>query len=206
MKNIIFATGNKDKLREIGEILSGLDVKVIPMSDTGFDGEIDENGTTFRENALIKARAVAEYLKENKPEYKDAIVLADDSGLEIDHMGGMPGVQSHRWLGDRTYTQAMMDIIEDMKEVPDEERGARFVCSIAACVPGREDMTVQECVEGIIDRGLSGSEGFGYDPFFYVPEFGCTTAAMSREQKNAISHRGKALRAMRDKLIEEGIL
>ena len=206
MKNIIFATGNKDKLREIGEILSGLDVKVIPMSDTGFDGEIDENGTTFRENALIKARAVAEYLKENKPEYKDAIVLADDSGLEIDHMGGMPGVQSHRWLGDRTYTQAMMDIIEDMKDVPDEERGARFVCSIAACVPGREDMTVQECVEGIIDRGLSGSEGFGYDPFFYVPEFGCTTAAMSREQKNAISHRGKALRAMRDKLIEEGIL
>ena len=206
MKNIIFATGNKDKLREIGEILSGLDVKVIPMSDTGFDGEIDENGTTFRENALIKARAVAEYLKENKPEYKDAIVLADDSGLEIDHMGGMPGVQSHRWLGDRTYTQAMMDIIEDMKDVPDEERGARFVCSIAACVPGREDMTVQECVEGIIDRGLSGSEGFGYDPFFYVPEFGCTTAAMSREQKNAISHRGKALRAMRDKLIEEGVL
>ncbi len=206
MKNIIFATGNKDKLREIGEILSGLDVKVIPMSDTGFDGEINENGTTFRENALIKARAVAEYLKENKPEYKDAIVLADDSGLEIDHMGGMPGVQSHRWLGDRTYTQAMMDIIEDMKDVPDEERGARFVCSIAACVPGREDMTVQECVEGIIDRGLSGSEGFGYDPFFYVPEFGCTTAAMSREQKNAISHRGKALRAMRDKLIEEGIL
>ena len=206
MKNIIFATGNKDKLREIGEILSGLDVKVIPMSDTGFDGEIDENGTTFRENALIKARAVAEYLKENKPEYKDAIVLADDSGLEIDHMGGMPGVQSHRWLGNRTYTQGMMDIIEDMKDVPDEERGARFVCSIAACVPGREDMTVQECVEGIIDRGLSGSEGFGYDPFFYVPEFGCTTAAMSREQKNAISHRGKALRAMRDKLIEEGIL
>ena len=93
-----------------------------------------------------------------------------------------------------------------MKDVPDEKRGARFVCSIAACVPGREDMCVQECVEGMIDRQLSGSEGFGYDPFFYVPEFGCTTAAMSREQKNAISHRGKALRAMRDKLTGEGIL
>ena len=206
MKNIIFATGNKDKLREIGEILSGLDVKVIPMSDTGFDEEIEENGTTFKENALIKARAVAAYLKANKPEYADAIVLADDSGLEIDHMGGMPGVQSHRWLGERSYTQAMMEIIEDMKDVPDEKRGARFVCSIAACVPGREDMCVQECVEGMIDRQLSGSEGFGYDPFFYVPEFGCTTAAMSREQKNAISHRGKALRAMRDKLTGEGIL
>lgn len=206
MKNIVFATGNKDKMREINEILAGLDVKVTPMSDTGFVGEIDENGTTFKENALIKARAVAAYLKTAGPEYADAIVLADDSGLEIDHMGGMPGVQSHRWLGERTYTQAMLDIIEDMKDVPDEERGARFVCSIAACVPGREDLVVQECVEGMIDRGLSGNEGFGYDPFFYVPEFGCTTAAMSREQKNAISHRGKALRAMRDKLVEEGIL
>ncbi len=205
MKTIVFATGNKDKLREIGEILQGLDVKVIPMSDTGFDKEIDESGTTFKENALIKAGAVAAYLKD-MPEYKDAIVLADDSGLEIDHMGKMPGVQSHRWLGDRTYTQAMMDIIEDMKDVPDEKRGARFVCAIAACVPGREDMCVQECVEGMVDRKLSGSEGFGYDPFFYVPEYGCTTAAMSREQKNAISHRGKALRAMRDMLIGEGIL
>ncbi len=206
MKTIVFATGNKDKLREIGEILSGLDVRVVPMSETGFKDEIEESGTSFKENALIKARAVAAYLKKECPEYADAFVLADDSGLEIDHMGGMPGVQSHRWLGERSYTQAMMDIIEDMKDVPDEERGARFVCAIAACVPGKEDMTVQECVEGMIDRGLSGTEGFGYDPFFYVPEFGCTTAAMSREQKNAISHRGKALRAMRDKLIGEGLL
>ena len=205
MKTIVFATGNKDKLKEIGEILSGPGVQLIPMSDTGFDEDIDECGTTFKENALIKARAVAAYLKD-VPEYKDAIVLADDSGLEIDHMGGMPGVQSHRWLGDRSYTQAMMDIIEDMKDVPDEKRGARFVCAIAACVPGREDMCVQECVEGMVDRKLSGSEGFGYDPFFYVPEYGCTTAAMSRQQKNEISHRGKALRAMRDKLTEEGIL
>ena len=205
MKTIIFATGNKDKLVEIREILAGLDVELKAMSETGFQEDIEENGESFRDNALIKARAVAEYLKD-KPEYAEAYVLADDSGLCIDAMGGMPGVQSHRWLGERTYTQAMMDIIEDMKDVPDEERGARFVCSIAACVPGREDLCVQEFVEGMVDRGLSGNEGFGYDPFFYVPEFGCTTAAMSREQKNAISHRGKALRAMRDKLIEEGIL
>ncbi|MBR5420982.1 MAG: RdgB/HAM1 family non-canonical purine NTP pyrophosphatase [Lachnospiraceae bacterium] len=205
MKTIIFATGNKDKLVEIREILAGLDVELKAMSETGFQEDIEENGESFRDNALIKARAVAEYLKD-KPEYAEAYVLADDSGLCIDAMGGMPGVQSHRWLGDRTYPQAMQDIIGDMKGLPDEKRTARFTCAIAAVVPGHEDMTVQENVEGIIAREMKGSEGFGYDPFFYVPEFGCTTAEMSREQKNAISHRGKALRAMRDKLVSEGLL
>ncbi len=204
MKQIIFATGNKDKLVEIREILSG--AEIIAMSETGFDREIEENGKDFRENALIKASAVAEYIRKEKPEYAQALVLADDSGLEIDAMGGMPGVQSHRWLGERTYPQAMADIIRDMDDVPEEKRGARFVCAIAACLPDGRKLTVQEAVEGRVAREMRGSEGFGYDPFFYVPEFGCTTAEMSREQKNAISHRGKALRAMRDKLRGEGIL
>ena len=204
MKQIIFATGNKDKLKEIREILSG--AEIIAMSETGFDREIEENGKDFKENALIKASAVAEYIRKEKPEYAEALVLADDSGLVIDAMGGMPGVQSHRWLGDRTYPQAMADIIREMDDVPEEKRSARFVCAIAACLPDGRKLTVQECVEGRVARQMRGTEGFGYDPFFYVPEFGCTTAEMSREQKNAISHRGKALRAMREELIREGVL
>ncbi|MCR5249496.1 MAG: RdgB/HAM1 family non-canonical purine NTP pyrophosphatase [Lachnospiraceae bacterium] len=204
MKTIVFATGNKDKMKEIREILSG--AEILPMNEIGFDEEIEENGTSFRDNALIKASAVADFIARHKPEYAEAIVLADDSGLEIDAMDGMPGVHSHRWLGERTYEQAMQDIIRDMDDVPEEKRGARFVCAIAACLPDGEKLTVQECVEGRVAREIRGKEGFGYDPFFFVPEYGCTTAEMTREQKNAISHRGKALRAMRDKLMQEGQL
>jgi XTP/dITP diphosphohydrolase len=206
MKTVIFASTNKDKLKEIGEILSDRDIELKTMSEIGFDDEIEENGKDFTDNALIKARAVEDYVLANKPEMKEYIIIADDSGLEIDHMGGMPGVQSHRWLGERTYTQAMLDVIEEMKDVPDEERGARFVCAMAACVNGHEPMIVKEKVEGMVDRELKGSEGFGYDPFFYVPEYGCTTAQMTRQQKNEISHRGKAMRAMRDLLVKENIL
>ncbi|MCR5127515.1 MAG: RdgB/HAM1 family non-canonical purine NTP pyrophosphatase [Lachnospiraceae bacterium] len=206
MKTIVFATGNKDKVVEIREILGDLDVDLKTMKEVGFTEDIEENGTTFRENAAIKAEAVAAYLRKNVPEYADAIVMADDSGLEIDAMGKMPGVMSHRWLGDRTYPQAMQDIIDELKDVPEEKRSARFVCSIAACVPGKETLTVQETIEGRVAHEIRGTEGFGYDPFFYVPEFGCTTAEMSREQKNAISHRGKGIRAMRDLLLKEGVL
>ncbi len=204
VRQIIFATGNRDKLTEIREILSG--AGIIAMSETGFDREIEENGKDFRENALIKAAAVADFIRKERPEYAEALVLADDSGLEIDAMDGMPGVHSHRWLGDRTYRQAMEDIIAKLKDVPEEKRGARFVCAIAACLPDGRQLTVQECVEGVVAREIRGEGGFGYDPFFYVPEFGCTTAEMSREQKNAISHRGKALRAMREVLLREGLL
>lgn len=202
MKTIIFATTNKDKLVEIREILGESAVDIKTMTEIGFTGEIEEDGTTFRENATIKANAVADFIKENRPEYKDAIVLADDSGLEIDYYDKKPGVMSHRWLGNRTYTQAMADIIEEMKEVPEEKRAARFVCSISAAVPGKETFTVQETVEGSIGHEIIGENGFGYDPFFYVKEYGCTTAQMSPEQKNQISHRGKAMRAMKKELTE----
>lgn len=202
MKTIIFATTNKDKLVEIREILGESAGEIKTMTEIGFTGEIEEDGTTFRENAAIKANAVADFIKENRPEYKDAIVLADDSGLEIDYYDKKPGVMSHRWLGNRTYPQAMADIIEEMKEVPEEKRAARFVCSIAAAVPGVETFTVQETIEGSIGHEIIGENGFGYDPFFYVKEYGCTTAQMSPEQKNQISHRGKAMRAMKKELTE----
>ena len=197
-KKLVFATGNANKTREFREMLDPEKYEVFSMKEAGIEVDIVEDGQTFEENALIKARAVAAHT--------DSIVVADDSGLEIDAMGKMPGVMSHRWLGDRTYPQAMQDIIEELKDVPEEKRSARFVCSIAACVPGRETMTVQETIEGRVAHEIRGTEGFGYDPFFYVPEFGCTTAEMSREQKNAISHRGKGIRAMRDLLIREGVL
>ncbi len=202
MRTIVFATTNKDKLVEIREIMGKTAGEIMTMSEIGFAEEIEENGSTFRENASIKAAAVAAYIKRERPEYADALVLADDSGLEIDYYDKKPGVMSHRWLGDRTYPQAMADIIEEMKDVPEEKRSARFVCSIAAAVPGEEIFTVQETVEGSIGYEIVGENGFGYDPFFYMKEYGCTTAQMSPEQKNKISHRGKAMRAMKKELAE----
>ncbi len=200
MKYLIFATTNKGKVREICEMTDGKDVKVLGLDEIGFHDEIEENGVTFTDNALIKARAVAEYIRKNENEYRNAIVLADDSGLEIDYYDKAPGVYSHRWLGERTYYQAMSDVIKDMDGVPDEKRTARFVCSMAAVLEDGSEVTSLETVEGIISREIIGDNGFGYDPFFYVPSYGCTTAQMTPEQKNEISHRGKALRAVLKKL------
>lgn len=200
MRQIIFATTNKDKIKEISEILGADAANVKTMSEIGFTDEIDENGTTFRENSAIKANAIYDYIKANKPEYQNAIVMADDSGLEIDFYDKQPGVYSHRWLGDRTYTQAMLDIIEEMKDVPEEKRTTRFVCSMTACIPmedgSKKEIIVQETCEGVVAHELKGENGFGYDPFFYMPEYGCTTAEMTTEQKNEVSHRGKALRSI----------
>lgn len=200
MRQIIFATTNKDKIKEISEILGDDATNVKTMSEIGFTDEIDENGTTFRENSAIKANAIYDYIKANKPEYQNAIVMADDSGLEIDFYDKQPGVYSHRWLGDRTYTQAMLDIIEEMKAVPEEKRTTRFVCSMTACIPmedgSKKEIIVQETCEGVVAHELKGENGFGYDPFFYMPEYGCTTAEMTTEQKNEVSHRGKALRSI----------
>lgn len=200
MRSIVFATSNKDKVREIKEMTAGKNVQVYSLADVGFNDDVEETGTTFTENAIIKAQAVADYILKNKPEYKDSIVLADDSGLEIDFYDKAPGIYSHRWLGERTYPQAMQDVIDDMKDVPDEKRTCRFVCSMAAIVLPDEVITSLETCEGIVNREIIGENGFGYDPFFYKPEFGCTTAQMTPEQKNEISHRGKALRSILAKL------
>ena len=202
MTKIIFATTNKGKLREFQEILPEGKYSFFTMEDIGFTEEIEEDGTTFLENAAIKAKAVARFAAGSET-FREAIVLADDSGLEIDYYDKKPGVMSHRWLGERTYPQAMQDVMDDMKDVPEEKRGARFVCAMAAVLPGGEVLSVQESVEGRVGYEMKGENGFGYDPFFYVPEYGCTTAEMTPSQKNEISHRGKALRSMCRKLEEQ---
>ncbi|MBQ2705226.1 MAG: XTP/dITP diphosphatase [Agathobacter sp.] len=199
MKKIIFATGNKDKMREIREIMVDVDVEVISMKEAGISVDVEENGTTFEENALIKARAIAEHT--------DAIVLADDSGLEIDYLDKAPGVYSARFMGeDTSYEIKNQALIDKLEGVAKEERTARFVCAIAAVLPDKSDIVVRENMEGYIGYHAEGENGFGYDPIFFLDEFGCSSAALSREQKNAISHRGKALRVMKDILLERGTL
>ena len=196
MKRLIFATGNKDKMREITAIMEGLDYEILSMKEAGLDIEIEENGTTFRENALIKARAIHALCHE--------LVLADDSGLEVDYMDKQPGVFSHRFGGEDTpYSIKNQMIMDRLKGVPDEKRTARFMCAIAAVLPDGKEIVTEAAMEGIIGYQEAGANGFGYDPIFFLPEYGCTSAELTPEQKNAISHRGKALRLMREELEKE---
>ncbi|MBR2992976.1 MAG: XTP/dITP diphosphatase [Clostridiales bacterium] len=194
---LILATSNKDKAREIAEILSDTPFVVSTMKEEGFDPDIVEDGKTFEENALIKARAV-HALAQN------AYVMADDSGLCIDALDGAPGIYSARFCGeDSTYPEKFAKIFEMLKDVPEEERTAKFVCSIAVVRPDGTEFTVRGEVCGVLHEKPVGDGGFGYDPIFYVPEFGMTTAQMTKEQKNSISHRGKASRAMAERLRAE---
>ena len=198
-KQIIFATGNKDKMREIREIMADVDVEVLSMKEAGIVVDVVEDGTTFEENSLIKAKAIAQYT--------DAIVLADDSGLEIDYLDKAPGVYSARFMGeDTSYDIKNQALIDKLDGVPKDERTARFVCAIGAVLSNKETLVVRETMEGYIGYEIAGENGFGYDPIFYLDEFGCSSAALSREQKNEISHRGKALRAMKNILINRGAL
>ena len=193
---IVFATGNPDKLIEIREIVKDLGIEVVTMKEEGFIGEIDETGTTFMENALIKARTVAKALGE--------VTMSDDSGLVVDALGGEPGIYSSRWMGeDTSYRIKNKAIIDLLGNLPAEKRTARFVCAMACVFPDGRELTVEETFEGIIGWEEKGPNGFGYDPIFYLPERGCTSAELSHEEKNAVSHRGKALRKMRIKLEEE---
>lgn len=195
-KRIVFATGNQNKMREIRMILADLGMEIYSMKELGVDIDIEENGKTFEENAKIKARAVAQVLP-------DDIILADDSGLEIDYLGNAPGVYSARFAGEDTpYDIKNRLLLDKLDGVPDEQRTARFVCVIAAAFPNGEVETVRGTMEGIIGHEIEGENGFGYDPIFIVPECGCTTAQMDPVKKNELSHRGKALRAMR-KVLEE---
>ena len=192
-KRIVFATGNAGKMREIREILSDLELEVVSMKEIGIDIPIEEDGITFEENALIKARAVAGQCGE--------IVLADDSGLEVDYLNGDPGIYSARYMGEETpYSIKNAAIIERLAGVPDEKRTARFVCAIAAVFPDGQELVTLGEIQGRIDYEEKGKNGFGYDPIFYVPEFGKTTAELTDEEKNSISHRGRALRKMKEKL------
>lgn len=204
IRKVIFATGNAGKMREIRMILEDMNVEVLSMKEAGLDPDIVEDGTTFEENALIKARAVAACLAE------DAIVLADDSGLEIDYLNGEPGIYSARYMGENTsYRIKNAELIRRLEGVPKEERTARFVCALAAASPesvSMEDFVIRGTIEGYIGWEERGENGFGYDPIFYVDEYGCSTAELDSETKNLISHRGNALRLVKEKLIDLGML
>lgn len=202
VKKIIFATGNQNKMREIREIMGNLPVEILSMKEAGIKADITEDGTTFEENASIKAKAVAELLPGQD---RDTIVLADDSGLEIDALNGEPGIYSARYMGeDTSYHVKNAELIRRLEGVPAEKRTARFVCAVAAVLPDRTCLTVRGTIEGRIGYEERGSNGFGYDPIFMLPDRGCTTAELPPEEKNKISHRGKALRLMEEKL--RGIL
>lgn len=195
MKTIIFATGNKDKMKEIRMIMKDMPIELLSMKEAGIAVDVEENGTTFEENALIKAQAVALAAKDKY----DAIVLADDSGLEIDYLDKQPGIYSARFMGEDTpYSVKNAELIRRLEGVPDEERTARFVCAIAAVFPNGTNEVVKATMEGIIGYEEEGGNGFGYDPIFILPKYGCTTATLTPEQKNEESHRGKALRLMKD--------
>ena len=193
MKRIIFATSNEGKMKEIRMILADMNVEVVSLKDAGITTEIEENGTTFEENAIIKAKAIMELTGE--------IVLSDDSGLEVDYMDKAPGVYSARFMGeDTSYDIKNQYIIDKLKDAKEEERTARFVCAIACAFPDGEVVTRRGTIEGVIAHEISGTNGFGYDPIFYVPEYGCTTAELNPDHKNEISHRGKALKEMKEVL------
>lgn len=196
MSRIVFATGNADKMVEIREILKDLGMEILSMKEAGVNPEIVEDGSTFEENALIKARAVHMLLP-------DDIVMADDSGLEIDYLNKEPGIYSARYMGeDTSYDIKNGELLRRMEGVPDEKRTARFVCAIAAVFPDGEEKTALGTIEGRVGYEIKGEHGFGYDPIFYLPEYGCTTAELEPEKKNEISHRGRGLQRMK-KMIEE---
>ena len=196
MSRIIFATGNKGKMNEIRMILADTGLEIVSMKDAGIELDIVEDGTTFEENARIKARAVAAAAP-------DDIVVADDSGLEIDYLNKEPGIYSARYMGeDTSYDVKNQNLIDRLEGVPKEQRTARFVCAMAAVFPNGETITARGTIEGYIGWEPAGENGFGYDPIFYVDEYGCSTAELSPETKNEISHRGKALRAIRDEVMK----
>lgn len=198
-KRIIFATGNENKMKEIHMIFSDLGIPVYSMKEVGINIDIAEDGVTFEENAVIKAKAISKILP-------DDIVLSDDSGLEIDYLDKAPGVYSARFMGeDTSYDIKNRALLDKLEGVPDEKRTARFVCAVAAVFPDGATETVRGTIEGMIGHDAVGKHGFGYDPIFYLPEYGCTTAQMDPDRKNEISHRGRALCAIREVMKEKYI-
>lgn len=195
MRKIIFATGNEGKVKEVQAIMADMDVLVLSLKQAGISTEIEENGTSFEENAIIKAKAIAKLT--------DAIVLADDSGLEIDYLNKEPGIYSARYLGENTpYTEKNQMILQRLEGVEEEQRTARFVCAMAAVLEDGTVITTHGEIEGRIGYEIKGENGFGYDPIFFLPEYGMTSAQISPEEKNRISHRGKALQLMKAELLK----
>ncbi len=195
-KRILFATGNENKMVEIREILADLGMEIVSLKEAGIDVDVEENGTTFEENAMIKASEIAKLVT-------DTIVLADDSGLEIDYLNKEPGIYSARYAGvDTSYDIKNQMLLDRLDGVEDEKRTARFVCAIAAVFPDGSSEVVRGTIEGIIGHEIKGENGFGYDPIFFLPERGMSTAELSPEEKNQLSHRGNALRAMKPFILQ----
>lgn len=198
---IIFATGNAGKMKEIRMIMADLNMEVQSMKEADIQAEIVEDGETFEENAKIKAQAIAQELKMRG---EQAVVLADDSGLEIDYLNKEPGVYSARYMGeDTSYTIKNASLIQRLEGVPDEKRTARFVCVIAAVFPDGRVFETRATIEGRIGYEEKGENGFGYDPIFYLPEYGMYSAELAPEEKNRISHRGKALEEMKKVILKQ---
>ena len=194
-KKVIFATGNAGKMKEIRMILSDLDIELLSMKEAGIEVEIVEDGTSFEENAMIKAKTIMELTGQ--------ITLADDSGLEVDYLNKEPGIYSARYMGEKTpYNIKNKSIIDRLEGVEGQNRSARFVCVIAAAFPDGNTLTTRGTIEGLIGYEEKGDNGFGYDPIVYIPEYDATTAQLSAPIKNTISHRGKALVKMKKKLGE----
>lgn len=193
MTEIVFATQNPGKAREVAMMFEDMDVCVKTLKEAGIEADIVENGSTFMENARIKAETIARHT--------DKIVLADDSGLVIDYLNGEPGIYSARYMGeDTSYDIKNQNILERMKDAPEHLRSARFVCAMAAVMPDGEVIETEGVMEGFIGYEIAGENGFGYDPIFYLPEFKASSAEITPEEKNAVSHRGKALRLMQGEL------
>lgn len=198
MDSIIFATGNDHKMVEIRMILKDLGVEILSQKEAGIAADVVEDGSTFEENAMIKATEIRK-LAAKIPKYQNAIVLADDSGLEIDYLNKEPGIYSARYMGeDTSYDIKNRALLDRLEGVPDEKRTARFVCAIAAVFPDGTTEVVRGTMEGIIGHEIAGENGFGYDPIFFLPEYGCTSAQLAPEKKNELSHRGEGLRKMRN--------
>ena len=194
-KRVIFATGNAGKMKEIRMILSDLDIELLSMKEAGIEVEIVEDGTSFEENAMIKAKTIMELTGQ--------ITLADDSGLEVDYLNKEPGIYSARYMGEKTpYNIKNKSIIDRLEGVEGQDRSARFVCAIAAAFPDGSVETTRGTIEGLIGYEEKGDHGFGYDPIVYIPEYDATTAQLPAQTKNAISHRGKALEQMKEKLLK----
>ncbi len=203
MYRIVFATGNQGKMREIRAILQDTGAEILSMKEAGAFLEIAEDGKSFTENAVIKARAVAQVLFQKNEFQDDCVVLADDSGLEIDCLDGEPGIYSARYLGEETpFRVKSQDFLRRLEGIEEEKRTARFVCAIAAVWPDGEVNTTLGTIEGRIGYELKGDNGFGYDPIFYLPEYGRTAAELSDEEKNQISHRSRALEQMKPELMK----
>lgn len=195
MEKIVFATTNDGKVKEIKEILKDFPIEVVSMKEMNISIDIEENGADFEENSLIKARALAKLT--------GIPALADDSGLEIDYLNGEPGIYSARYLGrDTDYDYKNNYIIDKLSKAKGKERRARFVCVISLVLPDGREFVKRGVMEGLIGYEQRGGNGFGYDPIFYLPEYGRTSAELSPDEKNKISHRGKALRAMRELILD----